>query len=109
MRSCLQAVHRFGVKTGDYPVHALGMRRGLIAQSVSFGQLVGLPIIGESLVVLPGVVEVLAQRIVQTDGVPERQPLCNQGLSTFEPRMVSIRHFAMAGDAGPGVWKIRID
>ncbi len=76
---------------------------------MAFGELVGLPIVLERTIVLPGVVEVLAQRVAHADFVCQRQRFGQQGLRALKPGLVIRAHPAMCRNAEKCGGAIRIE
>src|ERR1700747_3468100 len=83
------------IERGDDPVDALRELAAIVARAEALAELICLPVVVEGRVVLPGVIEVLAERVTQAHLVPEREGLREQRLDPLMPRRVVTGHPAV--------------
>src|ERR1700680_13632 len=101
--------HPRALEAGDDLVDAPCQALALVLNAVALGELVRLTVMAESRVVLPDVVKILAERVAQSDFVPERHGLGEHRFRALQPFAILHGHFAVRGDARKGEGKMRVD
>src|ERR1700722_17401982 len=100
---------RVSIEGRESPRHPLRHFAAVVAWSAGTGQLVSPPMMPESCVPVVDVIVILAQSMVQVDGVCDRQTASQHALGSVAPRHVGRAHLAYGREADQRLWQLRVD